>query len=365
MPKRRSKGEGSIYRRSDGRWCAQITLPNGKRKTKYSHKQKEVKDWLLNQRKSLHDGTYVDDQHILLGEFLDSWFVDIAQPRLKPATITTHESIIRNHIKPTLGGIRLSQLTPAHLQSLYSIKLKSGLSKRTVKYIHTILHQTLDQALKWDLVPRNVSDAVDAPIPDKKPVEPLTQPQVQRLLGVLKGDRLYAFYVVTLGCGLRRGEALALTWDCIDLDNELLQVKKTIQSIKGQGLVISEPKSEKSRRLIVMPDFVVQVLRDHQAKQVVESDFIFCTSVGTPFTPRNVVRHFKKALKKADLPQTIRLHDLRHTFVSFMLAQNVPPKDVQVIAGHTSFSTTMDIYGHLMPGAQREAAKKMDKLFDG
>ena len=242
--------------------------------------------------------------------------------------------------------------------------MKEGLSKRTVKYIHTILHQTLDQALKWGLVSRNVSDAADAPVPDKKPVKPLTQDQVNRFLEAAKDDRLYAYYVVCLGCGLRRGEALALTWDAVDLDSGTLYVKQTLQSIIGKGLVISEPKSDKSCRIVVMPDFVKEVLIEHKAKQVVESDFVFCTSVGTPFGPRNIVRHFKKMLKRADLPQSIRLHDLRHTFVSFMLAQNVPPKDVQVIAGHASFETTMDIYGHLMPGAKREAAQKMDKLFD-
>lgn len=242
--------------------------------------------------------------------------------------------------------------------------MKEGLSTRTVKYIHTIIHQTLDQALKWDLVARNVSDSVDVPKLVKTPVEPLSQAQVQRLLKVLKDDRLYSFYVVSLGCGLRRGEALALTWDAVDLENGTSYVKQIIQHIIGQGLVISEPKSEKSRRVVVMPDFVKEALTEHKKNQTVESGYVFHTSKGTPFYPRNIVRHFKRTLDKAGLPSTIRLHDLRHKFVSFMLSQNVPPKDVQVIAGHASFKTTMDIYGHLMPGAQREAADKMDKLFN-
>ena len=361
MPKRRARGEGTVYKYSDGLWVAQITLPNGKRKSKYNRRQSVVKDWLLQQRRQIADGVFVDDKKITFGNFLEQWFNDIAKPRLKPSTIISHSSIIRNHIEPTIGDIRLSHLAPAHLQSLYSQKLKEGLSTRTVKYIHTIIHQTLDQALKWDLVIRNVSDAVDVPKLVRKPVEPLTQDQVQRLLEVLKEDRLYSFYVVCLGCGLRRGEALALTWDAVDLDAGTLYVKQIIQHIIGQGLVISEPKSEKSRRVVVMPEFVKQALIKHKHNN---SEFVFCTSRGTPFYPRNIVRHFKRTLDKAGLPSTIRLHDLRHTFVSFMLSQNVPPKDVQVIAGHASFKTTMDIYGHLMPGAQREAADKMDKLFN-
>ena len=362
LAKRRSKGEGSIYLRKDGLWVAQINLPTGKRKVKYSRNQKEVREWLLEQRKALFDGVLVSPTKVTVEQFLNRWMEDIKGPTIRPSTLISHESIIRNHILPEIGEIKLTQLTPAHLQNLYSQKLKSGLSKRTVKYIHTIMHQTLDQALKWGLVVRNVADAVDAPQPDKKPVEPLTQPQVQRLLEVLKEDRLFPLYVVFLGCGLRRGEALALTTDCIDFDREVIYVKKTLQSIKGQGLVIGEPKSETSRRTVALPEFVSEVLRRHLNREI-DSHYVFCTSRGTPFGPRNIVRHFKKMLKKAGLPETTRIHDLRHTFVSFMLAQNVPPKDVQIIAGHADFSTTMDIYGHLMPGAHHEAAKKMDKLF--
>jgi integrase len=364
MAKRRAKGEGTIYQRSDGLWVAQVTLPGGRRKSKYGKTQREVKSWLLKQRQLISNGVFVDDQKISFGDFVYQWFDDIAKPRLKPASIKSHESIIRNHIIPTIGSIRLSQLSPAILQSLYSQKLKEGLSNRTVKYIHTIVHQSLDQALKWDLVARNVSDAVDTPKVKKTLVEPLSQAQVQRLLEVLKDDRLYAFYVLCLGCGLRRGEALGLTWDSVDLNEGILYVKQIIQHIVGQGLVVSEPKSEKSKRVVAMPSFVKHALIDHRNKQTIESDYVFCTSVGTPFYPRNVVRHFNNVLKKAGLPSSIRLHDLRHTFVSFMLSQNVPPTDVQVIAGHASFKTTMDIYAHLMPGAQREAAEKMDKLFD-
>lgn len=151
----------------------------------------------------------------------------------------------------------------------------------------------LDLALRWGLVARNVSEAVDAPTPDKKQVEPLTRAEVKRLLEVLKDDRLYAFYVFDLATGLRRGELLALTWDCVDLDNGVVYVKKTLQSIRGQGLVIGEPKSEKSHRPVVLPDFARAVLVDHKAKQTVQSNFVFCTSKGTPFGPRNIIRHFK------------------------------------------------------------------------
>jgi integrase len=127
---------------------------------------------------------------------------------------------------------------------------------------------------------------------------------------------------------------------------------------------VGETKSESSRRKVALPDFTRKVLAEHLANRNVESKYLFCTSNGTPFGLRNMLRHFKTVLERAGLPETVRIHDLRHTFVSHMLAFGVPPKDVQEIAGHASFSTTMDIYGHLMDGAHSQAAKRMQQLFE-
>jgi integrase len=365
MAKRRSKGEGSIFFLDEKKlWAAAITLPDGKKRRKYSKNQKDVREWLIKQRKAAQDGLLVDDRKLTVGEFIDRWFNDVKYPNLRPATRITVESIIRNHIKPELGDIRLKELTPIHIQNLYTQKLNDGLSTRTVKYIHTILHQSIDQALKWGFLARNATDAVETPKSKRKKVKPLTEEQVSMLFEVIKDDRLFPLYVVLLGCGLRRGEALALKLDDIDLDKGEIQVRKTLQHLHGIGFVVGEPKSERSRRTVAIPDYAKEVLSQHLANREVESDYVFCTSNGTPFIPRHIVRHFKAQLKKAGLPKNIRIHDLRHTFVSYLLAQNTPPKDVQEIVGHASFSTTMDIYGHLMPNAHRDAAKKMDRFFE-
>ena len=361
---RRSSGEGTVFFLEAKRlWVGKLYLPNGKRKVKYGRTQKEVKTWLLEQRRALSQGIVIDDQKITVDEFVQRWYDDIATHKLRGTTLDTHERIIRNHIHPTIGFLRLKDLSPAHLQNLYSDKLKSGLSKRTVRYIHTIMHQSLDQATRWGLVARNVADATETPAPDRKPVKPLTMEQIGRLLEVLKLDRLFPLYVIYIGCGLRRGEALALTLDSVDFDKSLLHIRKTLVRMKGKGLVLTEPKTDRSRRTVAMPEFVKLVLQKHLEKRDIESKFVFCTSNGTPFSPRNIVRHFKSTLKKAGLPETTRIHDLRHTFVSYLLSQNTPPRDVQEIVGHASFSTTVDIYGHLMPGAKRDAAKKMDGFF--
>jgi integrase len=364
MGKRRSRGEGSIfYYEQKGLWVAEITI-NGKTRRKYEKTQKEARSWLLELRKQAAGGMIADDNNLTFGQFIDRWFEDVAKPNLRPSTIITHESIIRNHIKPEIGNVRLSELTPLQLQTLCSQKLKNGLSNRTVKYIRTIIHQVLDKALEWGLVARNVADSVKTPAPEKKPVIPLTKEQVWKLLDILQEDRLFSLYVVFLGCGLRRGEALALTWDCIDFNKHTIYVNKTIQFLKGMGLFVGEPKSESSRRVVAMPDFVFETLLNQYKHRNPDSEYVFTTSKGSPFFPRNIVRHFKKALKKAGLPETTRIHDLRHFFVSWLLAQNTPPKDVQVIVGHAQFSTTVDIYGHMMPEAYQDAADKMNGLFD-
>ncbi len=363
MGKRRGHGEGSIgFRKERDSWVAQFTLPTGKWLTKYTRPQTDARLWFDEQKRLLKGGLIVANDKVTVGEFLTRWVDEVARHTLRPSTLNSHASVMRRHIYPALGNIKLSQLAPAHIQSLYSQKLDEGLSKKTVKYIHWILHQSLAQALKWGLVARNVSEAVEVPVPKRHPVEPLSKAQVAKLFEVLAGDRLYPFYVLLLSTGLRKGEALALTLDCLNLEEGVVSVTKTLNFLPGRGLVTGETKSERSRRVVALPELTSKVLTEHLANRGIESSYVFCTRNGTPFSPRYAIKHFKATLAKAGLSDTIRIHDLRHTFVSFMLGANVPASDVQKIAGHASFSTTVDIYGHLMAGAQKDAAKKMNLL---
>jgi integrase len=365
VTKRRGNNEGSIIYREDKKlWQGHFSLPNGKRKYKYGKTQKEVRVWIDEQRKLQNEGRLVLDDKATFGEFLKKWFEEVAKHNLRPTTLISHESLMRRHILPTLGGIKLTDLKPAHIQTLYSQKLEEGFAKKTVKYIHNIIHQALVHALKQGMVTRNVSEAVQLPSASKHRVDALSRAQVGLLLTALEGDRLYPYYVLLLSTGLRKGEGLALTLDDLDLEAATIRVNKTLNFIIGKGLVVGETKSERSRRKVALPEFAVEVLRRHLAGRDVQSQYVFATSAGTPFSPRNALRHFKKVLKKAGLPEKTRIHDLRHTFVTHMLAFGVPPKDVQEIVGHASFGTTMDIYGHLLDGAHAQAAKKMNQLFE-
>ncbi len=364
MGRRRSKNEGTIFFREDKKlWVGEITLPDGDKRTKYAKTQKEVKDWVFEQRTAQKKGEWATSNQITVGEFLDKWMEEVVKYLVRESTYYCQSVLIRKHIKPTLGTVKLVSLTPAQLQHLLAIKSDAGYSNRTVKYIHTIMKQMLAQAKSWHLVSQNITEVVSYPKVDKKPFEPLTQAQVNRFLAILKDDRLYPLYVVYLSTGLRRGEALGLKWQNVDLVNGLLYIKGIIINIKGKT-IYGEPKTEASRRFVALPEYTKSVLIDHQLKQTVESEYVFCTSKGTPFSPRNILRHFKKMAVQAGLPPETTIHSLRHFFVSYALAQNVPVRDVQAIVGHADFRTTAQIYGHLLEGAQVEAARKVNHLFD-
>lgn len=353
---RRSKGEGTLYQRPDGLWVAQITLPNGKRKTKYGKTQRAVKDWLLEQRKAVKDQVWVENESVTLGDFLDRYMKDVGEHTLRPNTIKAYESLIRIHVKPEIGNIKLTSLRPEHLQSFYSKKMGEGLSNRMVQFIHSVIHKALNQATKWGLVARNVSDLVEKPSVKRKSPVTWDVVQVKRFLKQVENNRLYSLYLLAVTTGMREGELLGLQWEDVSFETNNISVKRTLLNIKGKGLVLSEPKSESSKRLVSIPPFVMAVLKTRAS-----GGLMFKTSNNTPISPRNLVRDFKKNLANAGLPD-IRFHDLRHTAATLMLTEGVHPKVVQEMLGHSQISLTLDTYSHVIPTMQGEAASKMDRL---
>jgi len=352
--KRRAHGEGTIYKRTDGLWVAQITLPDGKRKSKYSRNQKEVKDWLLAQRNALQQGLWVKDETLTVGAFFDRFLTDSLKFKLKENSYEGYSDIVRLHIKPTIGNIKLTDLRPYHLQDLYKLKKEAGLSNRTVQYIHAVIHRGLEQAYKWGLVVRNVSDLAEAPRPEKRQPTIFTVEQCKIFLDGLKGDRLYPLYAMAIGCGLRLGELLALEWEDINFQHHTVSVNKTLHHVRGKNY-LGEPKSEAARRLVSVPDFVMESLQPQL------QGLVFATGNGTHFSHRNIGRHFNKTIERLGLPK-IRFHDLRHTYASLMLMMNVHPKTVQEALGHSSVSLTLNTYSHIIPSMQKDAADKMNDL---
>lgn len=269
-----------------------------------------------------------------------------------------------------IARIPLTKLSPQHVQRMYREKQEAALT-RTVSLMHSVLHKALGQAVKWGLIPQNVVEAVDPPRIPKKEFRPLSPDEVSSFLETAKEDRLYAMYVLAVSCGLRLGELLGLKWEDIDFANGTARIVRQLQWIKGAGPVLSEPKSAKARRTIVLPLNAQAALKKHRIRQIEERlklgeawrewGLVFTTTTGTPLDPRSVYDSFYPLLEKAGLPR-IRFHDLRHTCATLLLAQGVHPKIVQEQLGHSQVGLTMDTYTHVTAPMLREAANRMDAI---
>lgn len=250
--------------------------------------------------------------------------------------------------------------------------MKNGKSPKSIKDLHGILHVALQYAVKKKRLPKNVADDADLPRIERYQSQVLDREQARRLLEVAKGSRLETLLVVALATGMRRGELLALRWSDVHFETMSLHVQRTVYRVKGVGYVESEPKTNRSRRSIMLPQFVITALRQHHAQQLamrlqaeslwVNRDLVFCNMVGDFLYPDNVSVDFKKLIEKASLPH-MRFHDLRHSAATILLAMGVHPKIVQELLGHTQISMTMDIYSHMLPSMQREAMDGLDNLF--
>ena len=371
MTRRRSKGEGTIFQNKQGLWVARITLPDGKRKQKTSKSQGIVRKWLIDRRKALADGMLVEQDNILFSQFIDRYFNDVAVHTLRPKTLQAYEYLIRKHIKPEIGYMKLSKLRPDHLQSLYGKKLNEGLSKRTVQFIHAVINKSLKYALRWNLIVRNPCDLVDAPRPTKKPPIILSQKEIEIFLNSLTNHRWYALYYLAIATAMRECELLGLKWEDVDLENKTLQVKRQLQYIVGEGLIFTEPKSDSSLRLLSIPEKAIKVLYMHSEKQQAIKDLagnrweeyglVFTTNIGTPINPRNLLRHFHSSLADINLPR-MKFHALRHTTPSLLLSKNKHPKLVQMLLGHSEIGLTLNTYSHATPQMQGEIADAIDEI---
>src|SRR5918997_4751229 len=220
---RRGNGEGGITRhKKSGLYMARYTVQAAtgpKRKTIYGRTRREVDEKLTKAKADRNGGLVFDAGALTLAEYMERWLNESARNRLRPKTYKDYAGLIRVHIAPALGHIKLKNLTPLHVQQFYGTKLESGLSKRTVEYIHTVLHAALKQAVRWELVPRNVTEAVDPPRPEKKERPTFNLDQARLFLEAARDDGWGALYVLVIQTGMRRGELFGLRWDDVNLDD--------------------------------------------------------------------------------------------------------------------------------------------------
>lgn len=397
MPKRkRGNAEGSIYHMQDGRWRGAVTIgwnPDGSqiRKIYTAATRHEVAEQMTDALRDKKHGININPGKQTVGEFLSAWLEDTVKPSVRPKTYRSYEQMIRNHLVKNvpreeweklhldavegLGAIRLSKLDLQTVQRFFNDKLKAGVSPSLVRYLRVVLRVGLNQAVKADLVVRNVAALATPPLVEKTEIEPFTPEQASQFLKAAMGHRLETLFTVGLAVGLRSGECSALQWlPDVDLDKGTITVHHTLQRKKDEGLVLMPPKSEKSRRTIELPASCVAALKAHSERQCqerqlagtrwVQTGYVFTSSIGTPIDDRKILKEFNALVEAAKLPKQ-RFHDLRHACISLRGAQGVPLKVIAEIVGHSDVRLTQNVYQHVYQDAKRDAARKMDALLTG
>lgn len=379
MAKRRGKNEGGLRHRADGRWEARLPhhcYPDGKIKPRYFKTAAEGRSWLREAVSQHEKGLPLPSERQTVAQYLNHWLTTIAEPRVRPSTYARYCQLLKLHVVPIVGQVRLVRLQAADVQAVYAAAQRRGLAERTVGHVHRVLHLALEQAVRWELVQRNVTELTVPPRPKDKEINPLNKNDAVRLLAAAQDDPWEALYRMAVMTGMREGELLGLKRSDLDIDQAKpsLQVRRSLSLVKGKGFLEEEPKTKSSRRRIDLDSETVECLRRHLARQAEvrlrlgaawqDHDLVFPNSVGGYMDAKNLVaRSFRTVLAKAGLRQ-IRFHDLRHTCATLMLLNNAPVKVVSERLGHANIAITLQIYAHVLPTMQREAVESYATLLN-
>ena len=381
MAKRRANGEGSIRKRSDGRWEGRYTAGRNPETGKPVYKnvlgktQAEVKAKLKAAIESSADIDVMKAEQYTTGQWMDVWFENCAKIKVRPSSHQTYRGYIDNHIKPNIGDIPLGKLSSLHLQKLYKkllaggrverIEAKNqpkGLSAKTVRNINQVISSAMDFARDQKLISSNPTDGCALPKLEHKEMKTLPVEQLTSFLREAKESGVFELYYIELATGLRRGELLGLKWEDIDLAQGSLRVQRQIARINGE--VIEGPlKTKNAYRTLPLSADAVGVLQE-QRKKGGSSPYVFPSPTGGPISPDSVLHMLHRVLKRAGLSK-VRFHDLRHTFATLALQNGVDIKTVSGMLGHYSAGFTLDTYTHVTTSAKKEAANTMGSILSG
>lgn len=340
--------------------------------------QAEVRKKLQQTLHEIDEGTYTEPTKMIVADWMKIWQEEYLGG-VKPGTAYAYGATIRTHIIPNLGRMELTKLRPHMIQSFYNgltdpDKTTPPLSPKSVKNVHGVLHSALEQAVRNGLISRNPTLPCVLPRIEKKEIKPLDEDQISAFLKGIKGNRLENLFTVVLFTGMREGEALGLTWDCVDLERGTLTVNKQLQLMKGEKGVyrLVSTKNGKSRTITLAP-FVVDILRKQKIAQAEaklrmgalwqDTDFVFTDEVGAHLKPRGVVKQFKAVMGKLGLPTT-RFHDLRHSYAVASIKSGDDIKTVQSNLGHATATFTLDVYGHVTEQMKQASAARMQSFIE-
>jgi integrase len=371
--KRRGRGEGTVYQRRDGRWVAEITLEDGRRKPLYGKTQAEAIEKLKQAQYELKQGTLATGPKQSVKDLFRYWLEQVHRRKLRASTYVRYRGALEIHIIPVLGQVAVQKLTMRHIQQFYNKKLDEGQSRSSVHVMHKVIHQALDYAVKERLLAINPSTGVSLPSPEKRKIQPLTLEQAQHLLQIAQGTMMEPLIALALTVGTRIGELLALRWSDLNFEAGMVYIHRSLTQTENLRFTVGDPKTEAGERTLLLPQPVLEILTTHRTRQLAERlkagtawqhhDLVFCTNEGKQYWPNTVRRRFYRLVEKAGLPR-MHFHDLRHHAATLLANMGVNPKVVQEILGHSDIEMTMNIYTHTLPSMQQEAAEKMKNLFE-
>ncbi len=370
---------GTIKKRSEGSYTIILDVGKdpvtGKRKQSWRTvrgNKKDAERELNRLVNSLHTGTYLEPSKLTVAEYLEKWLKDYARGNVAGKTFERYCGVVRRQLIPDIGALPLAKLQPLHIQAHYTAKLEGGrldgrpggLSAQTIVHHHRILNEALDRAVKWGLLTRNPAAAAEPPKPQKREIRAIDEDESVWLIDAALGTRLYIPVFLAVTTGMRRGEILALRWSDVELARGFLTAARSLEQTKVGGLKFKTPKSRKGRHLS-LPPLMVEALRLHKGEQEQRrasldsayqpNDLVCCVEDGSIWNPAAFTSAYQDLLRRRQLKK-VRFHDLRHSHASQLLRSGVNPKVISERLGHSKVGFTLDVYAHLLPGMQEEAA---------
>ena len=370
--KRRPQGDGTIRKRSDGRWEARIIIGHKNDstpmyKSAFAKTQKSALKELHQLIDLYRDVDLTEECRMTLGEWMDKWLDEHMIFTVRESTLEGYRRMTDNQVKRFIGDKQLSSLTTADIQKFYNKIKKSGrikpnrdntkeLADSVVRGVHMMLHKALDVAVRERLIAKNPTNGTTIPKNNYAEKQILGDEQLDRFIEEIKGEEYwYDFFYVEVMTGLRRGEICGLKWSDIDFGSKIMKVQRSVSGKKGGGITIGETKTTTGTRNIIMPPSVIDVLKKRKQTAIARWVFPAFLNPEQPIHPEAAYRKLKVILKHAELPM-IRFHDLRHTFATHAMKGGVDAKTLSGILGHTNASFTLDTYTHVTSDMQRNAS---------
>lgn len=386
---RKGNNEGSIYKDKQGHWRALISIPSvdgsQKRKYLYGRTRKEVADKMYAILNQIRTDTYIEPSKVTLYEWLCTWLEQYCKNEVRLSTYVNYDTYVQRHIRNTIGGYKLCDLNTSIMQMFFNDKAKNGklngsggLSPKTIKNMHNMLHRALDKAVHLDMILKNPTDFVALPKRKKSEMRFLTLDEQKQLQDALIGERLEMPVLLALYTGMRQGEMFGLKWSYVHLESEERSWLRVVQAVNrfsdrtGEGskktfLGLSEPKTPHSIRAIPLLPYIAGRLREYKKEQaeyfrehnLPMTEMVFTTRAGNLVDPRDFQRDFKLLLKRKGLRE-INVHGLRHTFATRALESGMNIKTLSQILGHSSVAFTLDTYAHVTEDLKFEEMAAMN-----